>query len=118
MKHTINFMPRFAEKVVTGKKGQTIRKVRKRPIKVGDALRLYTGQRTKEARLLRETACKAVLPVKLTLEPLALIISGDKMDAEYALAFARADGFTDAIEMFVWFADRYGLPFEGVVIMW
>jgi len=49
---TINFT-KF--KVESGEKRQTIRAVRKRPIKVGDKLHLYSGLRTKKARnLLKE----------------------------------------------------------------
>lgn len=39
----------FVDKVISGEKRQTIRKLRKRPFKVGDKLYLYAGLRTKEA---------------------------------------------------------------------
>lgn len=52
----INFKQQFAEMVESGEKRQTIRRERKghRQIGKGDHLKLYTGLRTKQCRLLGE----------------------------------------------------------------
>jgi hypothetical protein len=44
---TLNFKKQFSELVSSGKKRQTIRSIRKIPIKVGDKLYLYSGLRQK-----------------------------------------------------------------------
>ena len=51
----------FVDKVESGEKRQTIRRLRKRPIKVGDRLHHFAGMRTKHCRRLRaeeEDYCK------------------------------------------------------------
>jgi hypothetical protein len=57
-----NYKKQFAELVATGRKRQTIRAMRKRPIKVGDKLYHFTGMRTKQcSQLLPEpTICVSV----------------------------------------------------------
>jgi len=113
----INFSERFAGAVETGQKRTTIRKVRKRrPIVAGDRLILYTGQRTKHARKLREECCINVRDVRITKYSLQLNDSM-KTFAE-AEAIARDDGFQSLAEFVLWFDDLYGLPFEGVHICW
>ncbi|AFY39879.1 hypothetical protein Lepto7376_3703 [[Leptolyngbya] sp. PCC 7376] len=52
----LNFQKQFVPLIESGKKRQTIR-CRKRPIKVGDLLYLYTGQRTKNCRKIAESIC-------------------------------------------------------------
>ena len=53
----------FMDKVESKEKRQTIRKRRKRPWKVGDILALYTGQRTKNCRLLMWALCTETFTV-------------------------------------------------------
>jgi len=48
----LNFQSRFADLVASGKKRQTIRPVRRHPIKAGDLLHLFTGMRTKRCKRL------------------------------------------------------------------
>ena len=112
-RHVINFSPQFAPLVESGAKRQTIRKLRKRPIRVGDTLRLYVGMRTKACRLLGEAVCGSVECVVFGhgrgSHPTA------RQDQE---AFARTDGFESYAEMLAWFERTHGLPFEGVVIRW
>ncbi len=119
----LNFQPRFADLVARGKKRQTIRPVRRRPIKAGDLLHLYTGMRTKGCRKLGEAVCTNVVP--------ALIenywIFGVGFGTEKAIKegppdllgeFAQRDGFDSWPEMREWFKKIHGLPFEGVLIAW
>lgn len=48
----------FKPKLLTGEKHQTIRKVRKRPIVVGDILHIYWHLRQKDCEKLLEDYCK------------------------------------------------------------
>ena len=117
MTHLINFSPQFAPLVREGTKRQTIRRKRRRPIKVGDTLRLYTGLRIKKGGLLREAVCTAVHEIEW-LEPTWLFIDGSPLDEQQLIEFAPLDGFIDFAEMLEWFEARYVFPFEGVVIRW
>ncbi len=65
---SINFKPEFAEAVKNGTKRQTIRQVRKNPIKPGDMLTMFTGQRTKDCRKLCMHKCKSVEEIEITIE--------------------------------------------------
>ena len=122
MMPAINFQERFADMVESGEKRQTIRRVWKRPIKAGDALYLYTGMRTKRCRLLKEVSCKHIQFIKLHVGCLSLQFPYGAV-REYGASgclnqFAEKDGFKDWPEMRDWFKERYGLPFEGVLIEW
>lgn len=128
MRHVLNFQAQFADLVASGEKRQTIRAPRKRPISVGDELRLYTGMRTKACRLLGVVTCEKVTPVRierlgsgaspiLTIDGVCVAIAHNcPWDTERR--FARADGFKNWREMCEWFDRTHGLPFEGVVIRW
>ena len=125
----VNFQKRFAPAVANGKKRQTIRKVRKRPIKKGDKLYLYTGMRTKQCRALKTVCCRRVRLIhleKLTGEMVSCNIAaidngGTRMsllDIHEQHHLAVRDGFDGFGAMVDWFEKRYGLPFEGVLIEW
>lgn len=125
---SLNFKDCFAEDVEYGIKRQSIRAPRKdgrAHAKVGDTLKLYTGQRTKDCRLLGEATVTRI--AKVVIEA-----TGMKLDGRYLPAtlisrdqveptdgeFAQADGFADFVEMRDFFEELHGLPFEGVVIYW
>lgn len=106
-----NFQPQFAEAIRCGRKRQTIRRCRKRPTVAGEALSLYTGQRTRACALLLETVCIAVRPLirrapgqwafldghtELPLSPLDLT------------QLAIADGFSSREELDEWFTHHHG----------
>ena len=119
----INFQERFADDVEYGVKRQTIRS--KARCKPGDALQLYTGQRTKACRKLLDTVCKSVTPIRI--EHMGIFIGGKPLPAGWAnrgdfqdhdCDFAKKDGFEDFEEMAIWFHERYGLPFSGYLIKW
>ena len=113
----LNFKTRFAEAVEWGAKVETIRARRKRPIKVGDRLYLYTGQRTKSCRKLGEGRCHTIKSV--CIWPDSIVIEGVKIPwGWHADCFARRDGFEDWPEMRDWFVGERGLPFRGVLIKW
>ena len=118
----LNFQERFADAVETHKKRQTIRRVWKRPIKPGDTLYLKMGMRTKRCRKLGKEVCSDYRPITINEHSISLLTNLGTLEIwpeGYPLAwFARKDGFDSWEEMRDWFRDRYGLPFEGVLITW
>ncbi len=107
-----NFQKRFAAKVESGEKCQTIRLRRKRPTREGEILHLYTGLRSKFSRLLRRAKCVRVLPIEIYFDwvrvgPESLFLGVD-LDP-----FARADGFADAEDFFRFWRDVHGLSVEN-----
>jgi len=141
----LNFQKQFAAAVESGEKRQTIRALRKNPIKAGDWLYLYTGQRTKWCRplivqrsvevirrfikgrpLKHVVECQSVTPIKI--EPAHvwlkdLPVRGNERRWRRLLVhdlqlFAEDDGFVLAEDLIDWFKKTHGLPFEGVLIRW
>jgi hypothetical protein len=110
-----NFSPEFADRVASGEKRQTIRQTKR--AKPGDALQLYTGQRTKKCRKLRDAVCESVDYVHIAPDGLTF---GDKSKHPRSVdEFARADGFKDFSAMLAWFEKRYGSNhFIGYVHRW
>jgi hypothetical protein len=111
----INFKSQWVPLILDGSKRQTIRKTAR--CKAGDALQIYTGQRTKDCRLIGTAVCQHVESIVIADDWLATghyrIPSGD------AHAIAQVDGFETVDAMREWFRNQYGaLPFEGVRIMW
>jgi len=120
---TLNFQERFADKILSGEKQQTIRKERKRPIRVGDTLHLYTGLRTKSAKKLKEVKCVEIKEVEIDPYNLCVTSGEDQRMANlYWLSalngFAKEDGFKNWVEMVQWFEKNHGLPFKGQIIYW
>lgn len=121
----LNYQERFVFLVESGLKKQTIRPKRKIPIKPGDPLYHYTGMRTKKCRKLGESECKITTPICIEewgFKLITRIVTEEhwkySIDSSDLGWFARRDGFKDWSEMRDWFKDRYGLPFEGVLIEW
>ena len=121
---SLNFMERFAGLVERGEKLTTIRKVRKRPIKISDTVHLYTGQRTKACRKLGVGRCMQVRAI--LIKPLfnppdtvpMIFLDGRPLPAWRLPAFTTADGFDHFDDFTAFFTKQYGLPFEGVLIEW
>lgn len=110
MTHVLNFQARFAEDIKSGKKLQTMRPKRKRPIRSGDTLKLYTGLRRKGARLLREVTCKSVDEVRVERSALFLRTSlrtWFTCSESVRESFAIADGFHTWAELWKFFDDQY-----------
>jgi len=114
----LNYQDRFASKVESGEKRQTIRRVWKRPIKLGDTLYHYTGMRTKHCRKLRTAVCKFVEKIRITDSNIQTEFNFLAWRSVALNRFAHKDGFDSWEEMRDWFDKRYGLPFEGVLITW
>lgn len=111
----INFKPEWVSAILEGSKRQTIRRTAR--CKAGDELQLYTGQRTKDCRLLGTAICQHVETITIADDYLSTgyyrLPSGD------AHNIAAIDGFESVEAMRDWFRNQYGaLPFEGVRIMW
>lgn len=83
----------FKEEVKDGRKRQTIRIHRKRPIKTGDALYLYWHLRRRDCELLREAPCTETFS-----RTWAEIRDNEDI--------ARRDGFKSAAEMRNWVNEK------------
>lgn len=117
-----NFSPEFADDVEHRRKRSTIR-LSDKGAKVGDTAYLFSGQRTKECRLLASRTLVAVERVELMESSLWL-------DGEYfhepAMIdlIARSDGFKDYADMAAWFKAKYNIksltetPFIGFLHVW
>ena len=101
-------------------KRQTIRALRKVPIKPGDVLHLFTGMRTKGCHRLGKAKCKSRKAVLIQDRhgTTDVRLSGSPLGLDKAQAFARSDGFASLLDLRRWFERVHGLPFRGVVIRW
>ena len=96
----------YKEKILDGSKRQTIRKLRKHPILVGDKLYLYWKLRTKDCEKLGEAVCKETFTILFKMYGLTIIKCGyglgQFMNGEDACDLTRRDGFESLQEMFDW----------------
>lgn len=112
--------------IVALQKHSTIRGKRKTPIKPGDYLKLYSGQRTKQCQLIGTAICHNTTPVKIAEDAPYILLNlttnpGERWYrfTESALEhFYKTDGFTSYDEMKTFFSNQYGLPFSGDLIEW
>lgn len=106
----------FIDKILSGEKKQTIRPLRKRPIRSGDKLYLYTSMRHKGCKKLGEAACGEVIPVTLIsyYSPWTpLTIGGIKSDEwNKVLELAEDDGFDSYTDFANFFINTYKMK-EG-----
>lgn len=114
----LNFKKRFAPKVESGEKCQTIRAYRKdgRDPKKDDILYLYTGMRTKGCRKIKEAAC--VETYNVIIHEKNLYFESLLMSAGARKTIAILDGFKNYQEFQKFFAETHGLPFYGLLIKW
>lgn len=113
----INFQARFAPDVESGRKHTTIR--RRGRAQPGQTLYLFTGQRTKQCRRLREALCLGVTSFRIS--PFGTCLLGGAILLKYELeSLARLDtaGQMGATEFVEFFRSTYGLPFDGELIIW
>lgn len=116
----------FREKIELGLKRQTIRKLRKRPIKVGDKLYLYWKLRTKQCEKLGEATCTEHFLLFMTKDVSEEKTTYRLLKKQHGIWFpisttewveiAKRDGFESDLEMFQWFDNRLPETFE--VIRW
>lgn len=108
-----NFQKQFADAVERGEKRYTIRSERR--ARVGDNLQLYTGQRTKQCRLLRRSICTSVDEVRIYPRNgySCIRFNGELLNSEGMRELARSVGFETTAQMVDYYAATYGLPFCG-----
>ena len=119
-----SFQKRFGPPILSGRKRHTIRAERagrSRHARLGEAVQLYTGMRTKHCRLLGEPACTAVLPVRMNLRA-GIVFANDgwiRLPIDLDL-FAVADGFRDWDDLLAFWAEQHPgvTDFSGVMIQW
>jgi hypothetical protein len=123
-----NFQPRFVKPILSGAKTHTIRAIRVHPDKPGNTLHLYTGLRTKQAKLLMRVPCVKIEEIAIRIvtvndrigyQEYRIEIDGAELDADECGALARRDGFPDFKAMMkFWREPKNRLPFKGHIIFW
>ena len=115
----LNFKPEFIDKILTEEKSQTIRPTRKHPIKVGDRLYLYTGQRTKQCRKIGEAVCSKVSPIAISTcsfeREYRVILDGREMTQREIREISSADGFEDIKDFLSFFFEHKRSETDGVI---
>ena len=106
--------PEYAKRTGIKAKTTTIRATRKHPIRKGERLYLYTGQRTKRCRKLGEVVCAKVQNIIIVdTKESQIHLDGYVFEKGENNRIAREDGFKNADEMISWFRKVHGLPFYG-----
>jgi len=106
----------FKDKILSGAKRQTIRAIRKNPIKEGEKLYMWWKQRSSEREKLGEAKCTKIAPITISKHGAS---SPDLSVRFHSLnEFAIADGFDNWQELVEFFESTHGLPFTGVLIQW
>jgi hypothetical protein len=117
----LNFQPRFAELILSGAKRQTVRQLRRRPIRPGETLHLYTGQRTQQVRFLGYAVCDDALKIRISPDADRPRVEVEGIGAPVKPDFfARRDGFSSWGALRAFFASVYPGRDEiaGVLITW
>jgi len=127
MAPTLNFKAQFVELIASGKKRQTIRRRRvdgRANAVAGMPVKLYTGMRTADCKLIGEAMCQGVDAVDMRFGPArGYRIGGDRCAWESAAfkldMFAHRDGFADWAELEAWFIATYeAQEFSGIIVQW
>lgn len=105
----LNFKPCFADAVEAGTKLQTIR--RETDLKVGEIVLLVSAP-----RVLASGVVESVEAIRISVNDIRVGLEG--LCPKEQIYFSRKDGFYLLENFFQFFADQYGLPFEGVLIKW
>lgn len=117
-----NFKGQFVERINAGTKGGTIRNYGKRaPVREGQTLYLYTGQRTKWCRKIKDAPCVEVWDVHVGATIIALKRNGASVVLDTLTElnqFAITDGFPDWNTMKRYWELNGGLPFNGFHARW
>lgn len=127
-----SFKAQFIAPIMSGEKAQTVRALRKRHARAGEAVQLYTAMRTKYCKKLVDPD-----PVVFAVEPVwiwvsetcpsgiaAVSIDGARLSEDEIVEFAINDGFGDGIgcpraKMGKFWLENHGPgDFHGVLIQW
>lgn len=118
------FQKQFVTAVLSGRKRQTIRPKRKRPLRIGEVLSLrhwYDKAYRSPQVEFATVKCTGTFDIEIRSPGIRIgLASRLKTDAAWLDDFARGDGFESWLEMREFFESRfgYGLPFQGVLIQW
>ena len=112
----LSFKKKFVHAIETGQKRQTIRLLRKRPIKAGDTLHLFTGLRTADCQKITAVKCTSVESIEIY--PTHIKVGERVLNMRERVALAQADGFDSLAKFYDFFMEHYGTPFVGVIIKW
>jgi hypothetical protein len=114
----------FKDKILSGTKRQTIRAIRKNPIKKGETLYLWWKQRSPQREKLGKAKCININPIEIDDDRVHILDTENfcnttTYSSKEALdRFAISDGFNNWQELAEFFEKTHGLPFEGVLIEW
>lgn len=116
---SFNFQQRFAELVVSGKKRQTIRALRKdrNPVP-GDIAHCFQGLRTSKTIKLGAWPITRSESIRIYLDTQQVILGCKVLNPFQLHQLACYDGFKDFDEMLSWFRGQYGCDIEGRLIVW
>jgi len=121
----LNYHKQFAPAIEAGQKLQTIRAMRKVPVKAGDTLYHYTGMRTKACRLLGVSTCQSANQIDIIrwAGNRAVFLQDcpgggqRRLTNMEILDLATKDGFKHTDTFFDWFvSDNH--HFTGQLITW
>jgi len=119
-----SFKAQFVPAIEEGRKRHTIRAVgKKRHARPGEAVQLYTAQRTIHCRKLGVAICAAALPIRLEFgrRTRVMIQGRPHLSSSHALnGFAQRDGFEDWFALQDYWAREHGATsaFDGLLIEW
>lgn len=116
-----SFKAQFADPILAGSKGGTIRADRRRHARPGEELQLYTGMRTKHCRLIARKTCIAIEPITLVFDPswwvrLGTLENHRDLHGKELDRFAQFDGFVSWTQMMRFWAPARN--FTGWHIRW
>ena len=103
------------DKIEDGSKRSTIRKTRR--CKVGDTMQLYTGQRTKDCRKIKDVVCIGIAKIEIT-EDIPWFVSLVEGNIFPKKVLHQQEGFQNCAEFVDFFRQTYGLPFVGWLHAW
>lgn len=112
-----SFKQQFVRHILAGTKRHTIRSLRRYPDKPGNTLHLYSGLRTKKAKLIMRVRCTRIQEFRMN-EDHAIFIDGIELSESEKRQLARADGFSNLQEMVKFWDAENDLPFVGQIIHW
>lgn len=120
-----NFSKQFVPYVVDGSKTHTVRSPRRYPVMIGQTCHLYTGLRTREAKLLLRAPCVRIEPFRLNVAAGRVSIAGEQLSLDEANAFAyrdgfRRDGWHHAFKLMLqfWIEKHGASAFRGTITHW
>lgn len=117
-----NFQKQFCEPIKTGTKTHTIRRRgKRRHVRAGESLQLYTGQRTSACRkIVDDRQCIRVAPIEIFVSAVGITsICVDREPVDDLEGFAREDGFASLVAMSEFWIRFHGFgTFTGVMIFW